>query len=209
MNWIISLLQLFAYIILYLPVRFFFRVNSVYMFNNFNKGIILTPNHQSKLDVFLIFAAIPPRLCLRMLPIRSLVAYKYMDNWWKKLILTCFGNYPLKSGPQGGSQALLHILDLITKGRTILLFPEGKIVKNGETCKANPGIGYLALKKNVHVLPIYLSGFRNVSIKNLLLRKYHVKIVIGEPKHFYNQKQYSPQAISDRVLNDIYGLGNR
>lgn len=209
MDYINSVVQIIVYFTLYTPIKFFFKPKIIYQFNqdSLKKGIIFACNHQSRLDLFLLFGAIPPSKFINLIPIRGLVAEKYMDTWWKKIILGGFGTHPLKKGIKESSGALLFILDLIDKRRTILLFPEGKVLKRNEMVKTNPGLGYLALKRNIKIVPTYLSGFQNVKMKNLIKGKYRPKIVFGKPQTFFKGK-LSPETVSDTILSRVYALSS-
>ena len=60
MDFVIAAFQIFAYAILYFPVRFLFRAKFLYKCDTqiFSRGVILTPNHQSRLDIFLVFTTL-------------------------------------------------------------------------------------------------------------------------------------------------------
>lgn len=210
MDYINSVVQFIVYLTLYLPIKYLFKPKITFQFNqnNLKKGVIFACNHQSRLDLFLLFGAIPPSKFINLIPIRGLVAEKYMDTWWKKILLGGFGTHPLKKGIKESSGALLFILDLIDKRHTILLFPEGKVLKKNEMIKANPGLGYLALKRNIKIVPTYLSGFRNVKMENLIKGKYRPKIAFGKPQSFFKQN-LSPETVSETILSRVYALSSQ
>lgn len=206
MNIVTLFTQILVYSILYLPVKIFFRPQIIFEINkkSIKRGIVIAANHQSRLDLFLIFGAFPPRDFIKLIPIKGLVAEKYMDNWWKKILLTCFGTHALKEGIKNSSSALLYILDKIDKKETILLFPEGKVIKEGEKVNINPGLGYLALKRKIKIVPVYLSGFRDVNIRSLIQKQYRAKVCIGKPQVYYKNNDLEPKKISEAILNKIY-----
>lgn len=164
-------------------------------------------NHQSKLDVLALFAAMSLKQYVALLPIHFLIAAKYMDTWWKKLCLGGCGVYAVGQDHKGLSLALLRMLDHLEQKRTILLFPEGKIVASEEKVRANPGIGYLIIKKSTTIMPIYLSGFKEVTIGSFLFRRHQAVIVFGLPQK-YGSVGYKPQSLADQIMMDIYGLKN-
>lgn len=207
MDYVISVVQIIVYAVLYLPVKLFFQLNTTqFDAKEIKKGIVFVSNHQSRLDLFLIFGSITPKEFIHLIPIHGLVAEKYMDTWWKKLALICFGMHPLRKGLKESSKALLFILDLVDKKHTILLFPEGRVLKNKEKVQPNPGLGYLALKRDFKIVPTYLEGFRNVDFVKLLKRRYKAKVVFGGIENFYNRKKLNPQLVSNIVMNKIYNL---
>lgn len=209
MDLIIGGVQFITYAILYIPINFFFRVRTIrkLQLEELRRGLVLTANHQSRMDLVLIFAAIPPKYYIRLLPMYGLVAEKYMNTWWKKLALTLLGCYPLRAGEKETAKALLFVLDKVDKGKTILLFPEGRILGEGEYARANPGIGYLALRRQVKILPIHLSGFRNVELGSAISRRYSARVAIGKPQSYFGKEINKPTIIADKILNNIYKLG--
>lgn len=208
MTYFISLFQIIVYLIVSLPIKFFFqpKVQIKNESKKLNKGIIIAANHQSRLDLFLIFSSIPFGQFIKLIPIRGVVAEKYSNTWWKKLFLQSLGTLPLKTGQKESAKSLLLINDLLEKGFTILLFPEGKVVNEGEIVQAKPGIGYLSSKKNIKVVPVYLAGFRDVNIFNMILRKYKAKVLIGIPRSFYKKEPFNAKNISTDILKNIYKL---
>jgi 1-acyl-sn-glycerol-3-phosphate acyltransferase len=208
MDLIIGAVQFITHAILYLPINFFFRVKAIrkLQLEELKRGLVLTANHQSRMDLILIFAAIPPKHYIKLLPMYGLVAEKYMNTWWKKLVLTLLGCYPLRIGDRETAKALLFLLDKIDRGKTILLFPEGRIIGEREVAKANPGIGYLALRRRIKILPIHLSGFRDVELSKTIIRKYHARVILGQPQSYFREATNKPTIIADRILSNIYKL---
>src|SRR3989344_6759472 len=97
---------------------------------NYRKGVILVANHQSRMDFFLIHTGIPFHRYIRMLPIYQLTADTYMNRWWKRIFLTFVGCIPINVDSKFKSTVgLLDLLDKVEKGKSILIFPEGKVIK--------------------------------------------------------------------------------
>lgn len=205
MDAIVYLIQVTIYFTLIIPVRFFFRPQVQFSIQpeHIKKGTVFVANHQSRLDVFLIFLSLPPHVFLRLLPIYGLVAQIYMDTWWKKIALTCFGTYPVKGGKVGAVAALLYCLEKINIGHTLLLFPEGKVVKNPAISKAYAGLGYLAKSKPIKLLPVFLAGFNGVHFWSMIFRRHRACVVFGR-LHSYDGSRESPVDISRNLLQYIY-----
>lgn len=205
MDAIVYLIQLTVYFTLIIPVQFFFRPQVRFSIQpkHIKKGTVLVANHQSRLDVFLIFLSLPPHVFLRLLPIYGLVAENYMDTWWKKIALTCFGTYPVKERKAGAVAALLFCLEKINDKHTLILFPEGKVVKNPAISKAHAGLGYLAKSKPINILPVFLAGFHKVHFWAMIARRYKAHVVFGK-LHRYDGSGENPLDISRSLLQYIY-----
>src|SRR3954468_573907 len=69
--------------------------------------------------------------------------------------LTNLAPFDRKSGLRA---ALRQAGDVIERGRTVLIFPEGTRSPNGGIQEFKPAIGHLALTYAVDILPVYLGG---------------------------------------------------
>ena len=91
---------------------------------------------------------------------------------------------------------------LLTHGQAVLLFPEGRRSKTGELGKAKAGVGMLAYKANVPVVPIYISN------SNEFTRFKKLRVRFGPPIYppETDQPKDSYQSFSDQVLASIADL---
>lgn len=94
---------------------------------------------------------------------------------------------------------------LLQNGQGLLLFPEGTRSKNGELGKARPGVGMLAFRTGVPVVPVHISN------SNRMGKFKKVRVAFGTPltpsKEEMEQKNY--QSFSDRVLKSIEDLKSK
>lgn len=91
---------------------------------------------------------------------------------------------------------------LLENGQVVLLFPEGRRSKTGVMGKAKPGVGMLAYKTNVPVVPVYISN------SNQLKQFKKVKVTFGPPIYpapLENEKEQY-QFFSDAVMDSIANL---
>jgi len=168
---------------------------------NYRKGTILVANHQSRIDFFLIHTGIPLHRYIRMLPIYQLTADTYMDTWWKRIFLTLGGCIPINVDSKFKSTVgLLGLLDKVERGNSVLIFPEGKVIKT-KKMKFFSGIGYLLQKSTKPVIPIYLYGFRDITPLSFLLRKHSANIMYGRPMQFRKSQH---RKIARAIMQSIY-----
>ena len=76
-------------------------------------------------------------------------------------------------------EAMQAALDLLVRGRSVLIFPEGGRVFGEDLGPARSGVAYLAINSGVPVVPVYVSGTDR--LRDCLLRKSRVLVVHGRP----------------------------
>jgi 1-acyl-sn-glycerol-3-phosphate acyltransferase len=134
---------------------------------------IFVANHQSHMDTLVLFEAMPETIK------RNLYFGAAADRWYvrgkRKLVLQpwyqsmVLGNFPIVRG--GGAKALDYAGWLLGKGCNVCIFPEGTRTTKEELGRFKPGVALLALEHGVPVVPIYLSGLREMRPKGALHAK--------------------------------------
>ena len=134
---------------------------------------IFIANHQSHMDSLVLFHAMPERVK------RNLYFGAAADRWFvkgkKKLVLQpwyqslVLGNFPIVRG--GGAKALDYAGWLLRQGKNVCIFPEGTRTMKDELGRFKPGVALLALEHGVPVVPVYLSGLREMRPKGALHAK--------------------------------------
>ena len=71
------------------------------------------------------------------------------------------------------------ILEKLSSGASILMFPEGTRSRSGEIGRLKPGLGFTALKSGVSVVPVYVRGSNR--LPDCLLRRRKLEVRIGPP----------------------------
>ena len=141
--------------------------------------VIFASNHQSHLDVPAILCALPPHWRYRVAPAMAkefFDAHFHPTNYpWRKrftnglnyyLAALVFYAFPLPQREAGAREALRYAGDLASDGNCILIFPEGKRTDAGEILPFQPGVGMLAARLRVPVVPIRIVGLERVLHKS-------------------------------------------
>lgn len=120
-------------------------------------GVIIAPNHTSNIDPPLVGSALRRRITVMAkeeLFVSAIFAF----------IIKRLGAFPIKRGA-GDRAAIKTAIKLLEEGNVLMLFPEGTRSKTGSLGKAQPGIAMIAMKSQVPVIPVSISGtykfFRN------------------------------------------------
>jgi long-chain acyl-CoA synthetase len=137
--------------------------------------VIFAANHQSHLDTPMILQALPARWRYRVAPAMAKEFFKahfYPDGYSPTSRLTnslnyylasaFFNAFPLPQRETGTRQTLRYIGDLIGHGYSVLIFPEGKRTDEGEIKRFQPGVGMIAARLGVPVIPVRLEGLDRI-----------------------------------------------
>jgi long-chain acyl-CoA synthetase len=133
--------------------------------------VIFAANHTSHLDTPAIFAALPAEWRRRLAPaVRAEYFRPYFEPSRFSLIQTVssafqyglarllYDCYPLPQEIAGVRRAFSTTADLLRRGYCPLVYPEGKRTLDGSLQPFRPGIGMMAVRLQVPVVPIYIDG---------------------------------------------------
>jgi 1-acyl-sn-glycerol-3-phosphate acyltransferase len=149
-------------------------------------GVIVAVNHASNYDPVVVGIACPRQLT-------SLGKIELFQNPLVGKLLRHLGAIPLHRGMADPS-ALRTAADTLAAGKPLLMFPEGTRSKTGELQRSRRGVGMLAVRGNVPILPTYLYGSFHM-FRNLFRRR--VMIHFGKP---INIERYRSMRLSVKEL---------
>lgn len=156
-------------------------------------GFILAGNHLSLID--------PPGFgvaCHRRLS--YMAKRELFDNPVGAWILYSYGVFPVKRG-SADLGAMKEAMQRVKDGSGLLLFPQGTRVKDSEA-KPNPGVGFLAVKLQVPVVPAFIKGSDEAWPKGAkFFRLKKVSIYFGKPHRFTEKMPYDE--IAAKVMETI------
>lgn len=137
-------------------------------------GVILASNHQSFLDVILLGGACPR-------PVRYMARRSLWDNRLLGWIISDWRAIPVNRD-RPGKDELRGILETVRGGEVLALFPEGTRTRDGSVGELRGGIGFLARRAGVPVVPVRIEGaFEAWPRGRSLPRRGRVRISFGRP----------------------------
>ncbi|HST05491.1 MAG TPA: CDP-archaeol synthase [Chloroflexia bacterium] len=163
---------------------------------------IIAANHASVLDAFLVSVAFPWHSFKKLLPVRYMTHDAYLKQTWQKLLMFPFGSFPARK--DGDKRGLDLAVDLLDKGQTIFIFPEGKRLKHGlgRASTAKVGVAYLAARTGAKVIPVNIQWLDAEQRKAEGVRVVlHVGLELG-----VDGGPPDLQPVADGVLRHIYSL---
>ena len=164
-TWILPLARVFVSL----------RVDGVENLERIEGPVIFAANHQSHLDGPMILQALPPRWRYRVAPAMAKEFFRAhfypqghspaarLTNSLNYYLAAAFFNaFPLPQRETGTRQTLRYIGELVGAGYSVLIFPEGKRTDAGEIKPFQPGVGMIAARLGVLVVPVRLHGLDGV-----------------------------------------------
>jgi len=99
------------------------------------------------------------------------------------LVTSLFNVFPLPQ-QSGFLQSFQFAGNLVDRGWNILVFPEGQTT-SGDITSFRSGIGLLAAKLGIDVVPMFLDGLADLKRENRIMASPgHVRVRIGRPVRF-------------------------
>jgi len=121
---------------------------------------LIIANHTSHFDTPAVLTALPDKLRERT-TVAAAADRFYRTNkkrtWWWSLF---WNTFPIARG--GGSKALAYPMELLDKGWSILIYPEGGRASTGRIKRFHHGPTILAMQAKVPVIPVFLEGLEAI-----------------------------------------------
>jgi 1-acyl-sn-glycerol-3-phosphate acyltransferase len=117
-----------------------------------------------------------------------------------------------RDGPRAAQDTLEAALALLQAGNLFGIYPEGTRSPDGRLYRGRPGVGWLALKSGLPVIPVGMLGTRRVLPPGSVVpRPGRIEIRIGAPLTFPPEVLAAPpgkarQQIAERVMTAIQDL---
>ena len=157
-------------------------------------GFILASNHVSYLDPIVLGAA-----CSRKL--NFMAKQELFSNAFFSWFISNLGSFPVKRNATD-LLALKEAMRRIKKGGGLLLFPEGTRRFDGVSCEPHSGVGFLATKLDVPVVPAFIRGTDSALPKGAkFMRPSQISVHFG--KQISVEKNSPYQDIARLVMANI------
>jgi len=142
-------------------------------------GYIVAANHASHLDPPIVGLFLPRQVSFFA---RKTLWKPGLASWW----LTAVGTIPVDRDGGMSLDAIKRVLHALADDRVVIVFPEGTRSPNGELQKPRPGVGLIACKARVPVVPARVFGSFEAFGKEGRLR-------LGSPVSVAYGRPLSPQ----------------
>lgn len=164
-------------------------------------GFIVASNHVSYLDPIAVGSSCPRKL--NYMARHDLFGNNFF-NWLLRSVLA----FPVKRDSADLS-ALKEAIRRVRAGNGLLLFPEGRRSdrNSGATDSPQPGIGFLAAKLGVPVIPAFVKGSQEAFPRGAkFMRPVKVRVYFG--KQITIERGLPYQDIAEEIMKNIRHLSN-
>ena len=157
----------------------------------FEKPAVIIANHQSHLDL----------LCTIMLNPKVVKVVLLTTDWvWKNpiygLIIRYAEYYPVSDGYD---KNLERLQNLVKRGYSVVVFPEGTRSETGEILRFHKGAFQLAQSLQLDILPVFIHGANHVMPKkDVVLREGQLHVVIERRKPYEELATVETRALTSQ-----------
>lgn len=159
---------------------------------------VVVANHASYLDGLILQGHLPPRF--------SYVVKGEMQNFpFVGTLLRRIGcRFVERFEASGSARDARHLLRAASAGESLVLFPEGTFIKEPGLGRFRSGAFAAAMKANLPVVPVVISGSRHILPAGRLLPRHgHLRIDILNPIESANDAHASSKTLAEAARQRI------
>ena len=164
---------------------------------------LVAANHHNYLDGVVLAVALPAPIAFLVMP--RVWRATPLHPWLHRRL----GSIPLSLGrPDIG--ALRTALRTLDAGRVVGIFPEGPFSVRGRLERGQPGVGLLALRASVPVVPAGIGGTYEALVgrRGYIPRRHPLTVRFGPPRRFSAtaHDRGARGSVTQRIIDDIAAL---
>jgi len=203
-----SFFQHLAWVPLRVSMRFFcsLEIKGLENMKEVRGNMILASNHINELDPLLIVACLP--FFSKHLPLYFVSREKsFYKKGWRTLFyggtfFRMIGAYPAFVGLRNYKQALTHHLKLIQEGKSVVIFPMGRIYLQSTLTKPKGGVTFLSRETQLPIIPVSIKGIEQSTLTDFIHRKRKLTVTFGKPIYSKDLFQSTDNIVVNERRND-------
>jgi long-chain acyl-CoA synthetase len=180
--------------------------------------LLISCNHVTYIDLGFALRALPPRLRRKLaVGMWGELLWKMWRpplnwNWFMRLsykvgyylVVALFDVFPLPQ-QSGVRESFAYAGESVDRGYSVLVYPEGVRTPDGKPSPFRSGLGVLAARLNVPVLPLRIDGLYEMKLKgHKIARPGQLRVIIGKPMRF--PPDTPPEEITNQVESVTWSM---
>jgi 1-acyl-sn-glycerol-3-phosphate acyltransferase len=115
-------------------------------------GVIIASNHSAAADPFLLGSTIPRELWF-------MAKRELFESFFQKMIISRVNAFPVDRF-SFDLEVIKKSISLLNEGKALIMFPQGTRSRDGEIKDGKIGVGMLARKAGLPIVPVYIENSR-------------------------------------------------
>jgi long-chain acyl-CoA synthetase len=220
-HWPITWIRTFIYYLLTLPATLIMahpKIIGREHLDGLDGPVLITCNHVTYIDLGFVLIAMPPRirpkLAVGMLGERLWSMWRpptsmnFVARWWQEagyyLVVALFNVFPLPQ-QSGVRESFAYAGESVDRGYSVVVFPEGRRTEDGKPSPFRSGVGMLAQKLDIPVVPLRIDGLYDMKLSGRkIARRGQLRVMIGKPLRF--DPETPAEEITRQLENVTWGL---
>lgn len=163
-----------------------------------DKPLLIVANHQSNFDIPILLGYVDmPKGFIAKVELETFPVV----NRWMRLMQCVFMD---RNDMRQSAKSIMQGIKNLKKGYTMVVFPEGTRSEDGSLLEFKPGALKLATKSGVNVLPITISGSKDIMTKgSKRIKPAQVTLTISEPIEITDALKQDTFALTEKIKGVI------
>ncbi len=213
---------IFQYILYpFMLIIYRLRVEGRQNLKELDEPVVFASNHTSLMDTFVILYSLPLKMRQKVTTVMS-IEYHFNHFFYRtgplwRRIIEAVGFYLLVnffiitcplSRTHGFKQIMENIGKVISRGWSVLIYPEGRVTADGSIKEFESGVGVIASDMEIPVIPVRICGLFNI-LRNGILPWGHiprwplVTVSFGRPLKFKNKSYKEITGIIEKRVKSL------
>jgi long-chain acyl-CoA synthetase len=213
-RWPVTWIRNFFYYLLSLPATLIMAHPKIVGRENLegiDGPVLITCNHVTYVDVGFVLIAMPARIRNRLAVgmlgerlwgmWRPPASMNVIARWWQQagyyLVVALFNVFPLPQ-QSGVRESFAFVGESVDRGFSVVVFPEGRRTPDGKPSPFRSGVGMLAQRLDIPVVPLRIDGLFDMKLsRRKIARRDELKVLIGKPLRF------SPEVPAEEITSQL------
>ncbi len=153
-------------------------------------SIIFAPNHANDMDPIFLRTALP--IYSQHTPIyfvtypfklySKIADTKFTQIFYKLIPFSIIGAVPFIKGSGDYGESLRNHIQLLKAGKSVCIFPEGKVTLDGNLSEPRGGVAYMAQVTHRPIIPVTIKGTFGLTRGDFFRKRPHIKIHFSKPQ---------------------------